>query len=40
VFGFVKGGFTGAPRLKSALQTASIGGLAAAVAFALARAIS
>ncbi|HUD24270.1 MAG TPA: VIT1/CCC1 transporter family protein [Burkholderiaceae bacterium] len=40
VFGFVKGQFTGAPPLKSALQTASIGGVAAAVAFALARAIS
>jgi len=40
VFGFVKGSFTGAARLKSALQTASIGGLAAAAAFVLARAIS
>ena len=40
VFGFVKGRFTGAGALKSALQTASIGGLAAAAAFALARAIS
>jgi VIT1/CCC1 family predicted Fe2+/Mn2+ transporter len=40
VFGFVKGRFTGAVPLKSALQTASIGGLAAAAAFALARAIS
>ncbi len=40
VFGFVKGRFTGAPPLKSALQTAGIGGLAAAAAFALARAIS
>jgi VIT1/CCC1 family predicted Fe2+/Mn2+ transporter len=40
VFGFVKGRYTGAVPLKSALQTASIGGLAAAAAFALARAIS
>jgi len=40
VFGFVKGQFTGAAPLKAALQTASIGGLAAAAAFALARAIS
>jgi VIT1/CCC1 family predicted Fe2+/Mn2+ transporter len=40
VFGYVKGRFTGAAALKSAVQTASIGGLAAAAAFALARAIS
>jgi VIT1/CCC1 family predicted Fe2+/Mn2+ transporter len=40
VFGYVKGRFTGAVPLKSALQTASIGGFAAAAAFALARAIS
>jgi VIT1/CCC1 family predicted Fe2+/Mn2+ transporter len=40
VFGFVKGRYTGAVPLKAALQTASIGGLAAAAAFALARAIS
>jgi VIT1/CCC1 family predicted Fe2+/Mn2+ transporter len=40
VFGFVKGRFTGAVALKSAVQTASIGGFAAAAAFALARAIS
>jgi VIT1/CCC1 family predicted Fe2+/Mn2+ transporter len=40
VFGFVKGRYTSAVPLKSALQTASIGGLAAAAAFALARAIS
>jgi len=40
VFGFVKGRFTGAAPLKSALQTAGIGGLAAAAAFLLARAIS
>ena len=40
VFGYVKGRYTGAVPLKSAFQTASIGGLAAAAAFALARAIS
>jgi VIT1/CCC1 family predicted Fe2+/Mn2+ transporter len=39
-FGYVKGRFTGAPPLRSALQTALIGGLAAAAAFAIARAIS
>jgi vacuolar iron transporter family protein len=36
VFGYVKGKFTGAPPLKSALRTTVIGGLAAAVAFGLA----
>jgi VIT1/CCC1 family predicted Fe2+/Mn2+ transporter len=40
VFGFVKGHFTGVSRLKSALQTALIGGLAAMVAYGLAKAIS
>jgi VIT1/CCC1 family predicted Fe2+/Mn2+ transporter len=40
LFGFVKGRFTGAPPWKSALQTTGIGGLAAAAAFMLARAIS
>lgn len=40
VFGFVKGRFTGVSCLKSALQTVTVGGLAAAVAYALARAIS
>jgi VIT1/CCC1 family predicted Fe2+/Mn2+ transporter len=39
-FGFVKGRFTGAPPVRSALQTALIGGLAAAAAFGIARAIS
>lgn len=39
VFGYVKGRFTGAPPLRSAGQTALIGGLAAAAAFAIARAI-
>jgi VIT1/CCC1 family predicted Fe2+/Mn2+ transporter len=39
VFGFVKGRFTGAKPWKSALQTTLIGGLAAAAAFAIARAV-
>jgi VIT1/CCC1 family predicted Fe2+/Mn2+ transporter len=40
IFGYIKGHFTGAPPLRSASQTVLIGGLAAAVAFMLARAIS
>ena len=40
VFGYIKGRFTGAPRLKSALRTTIIGGLAAGAAFAIAKAIS
>src|SRR5205085_4746791 len=40
VFGYVKGRFTGAKPLRSALQTMLIGGLAAAAAFGIARAIS
>jgi VIT1/CCC1 family predicted Fe2+/Mn2+ transporter len=39
VFGYVKGHFTGALPAQSALQTAMIGGLAAAAAFGIARAI-
>jgi len=39
VFGFVKGRFTGARPWKSAVQTALIGGVAAAAAFAIARAV-
>lgn len=39
MFGYVKGHFTGAPPLRSALYTASIGGLAAGAAFLVARAI-
>jgi VIT1/CCC1 family predicted Fe2+/Mn2+ transporter len=39
-FGYVKGHFTGAKPIRSALQTALVGGLAAAAAFAIARAIS
>ena len=40
VFGYVKGQFTGARPVRSALQTALVGGLAAAAAFGIARAIS
>jgi VIT1/CCC1 family predicted Fe2+/Mn2+ transporter len=39
-FGAVKGRFTGAPTIRSALQTVLIGGLAAAAAFGIARALS
>lgn len=39
VFGYIKGRFTGAAPIKSALQTMLIGGVAAAAAFAIARAI-
>ncbi len=38
-FGYVKGHFTGTRPLRSALQTALVGGLAAAAAFAIARLI-
>ena len=40
VFGYVKGHFTGTRPLRSAIQTMLIGGLAAAAAFTIARAIS
>jgi VIT1/CCC1 family predicted Fe2+/Mn2+ transporter len=40
LFGYVKGHFTGTRPVRSALQTALIGGLAAAAAFLIARAIS
>ena len=40
LFGFLKGGFTGTPRLASALQTLLIGSVAAAAAFFLASLIS
>jgi VIT1/CCC1 family predicted Fe2+/Mn2+ transporter len=40
VFGYVKGRFTGARPVRSALQTVLIGGLAAAAAFAIAKAIA
>jgi vacuolar iron transporter family protein len=40
IFGFIKGRFTGARALRSALQTMIIGGVAAAAAFGLARLIA
>jgi len=40
VFGYIKGRFTGARPLRSALQTALIGGLAAGAAFLIARIFS
>jgi vacuolar iron transporter family protein len=40
VFGAVKGRFTGTPMIRSGLQTALIGGLAAAAAFGIARLIA
>jgi vacuolar iron transporter family protein len=40
VFGYIKGRFTGLNPLKSAAQTAAIGGLAAAAAYLIARAVS
>lgn len=40
VFGYVKGRFTGTSPIRSALKTVFIGGIAAAAAFILARAIS
>jgi VIT1/CCC1 family predicted Fe2+/Mn2+ transporter len=40
IFGYIKGRFTGTKPLYSALQTMLIGGLAAATAFGIARAIS
>lgn len=40
IFGYVKGRFTGARPVRSALQTAIIGGLAATAAFLIARAIT
>jgi VIT1/CCC1 family predicted Fe2+/Mn2+ transporter len=40
VFGAVKGRFTGVSQVKSAIQTSLIGGIAAAVAFAIARLVN
>lgn len=40
VFGYIKGRFTGARPLRSAIQTTLIGGVAAAAAFAIARFIA
>jgi VIT1/CCC1 family predicted Fe2+/Mn2+ transporter len=39
-FGAVKGHFTGVPALRSAIQTAAVGGVAAGAAYALARLVS
>lgn len=39
VFGFVKAGFTGTNRMRGAIQTMLVGGLAAAAAFALAKVV-
>ena len=36
-FGYLKGRFTGAPPIQSALKTALVGGLAAAAAFVIER---
>jgi VIT1/CCC1 family predicted Fe2+/Mn2+ transporter len=40
IFGYIKGRFTGTKPIRSGLQTALIGGLAAAAAFLISRAIS
>ena len=40
IFGFIKGKYTGAPQLTSALRTTVIGGLAAGVAYLIAKAVS
>jgi len=40
VFGYIKGRYTGVKPIKSAIQTGLIGGIAAAVAFGIAKAIS
>jgi VIT1/CCC1 family predicted Fe2+/Mn2+ transporter len=40
IFGFVKGHFTGVSKFKSSIQTTMVGGLAAAVAYWIAKSIS
>jgi VIT1/CCC1 family predicted Fe2+/Mn2+ transporter len=40
IFGYIKGRFTGAPPLRSSIQTTVIGGLAAGAAFGIAKLIS
>jgi len=40
VFGYVKGKFTGSPRMRSAVRTTVIGGLAAGAAYGIAKLIS
>jgi VIT1/CCC1 family predicted Fe2+/Mn2+ transporter len=37
IFGYVKGRFTGAPPVRSAVSTTVIGGLAAGAAYSIAR---
>ena len=37
IFGYVKGRYTGAPPIRSSIQTTLIGGIAAAAAFGIAR---
>jgi len=40
IFGYVKGRFTGARPVRSAIQTLVVGGIAASAAYALAKAVS
>jgi VIT1/CCC1 family predicted Fe2+/Mn2+ transporter len=40
IFGYIKGRFTGTSPWKSAIQTMIVGGIAAAIAFVLARLLS
>lgn len=40
IFGYIKGGFTGTHQVRSAVQTTLIGGVAAAVAFVIARLVA
>lgn len=40
LFGYIKGGFTGTNRIRSGVQTVLIGGIAAGVAFAIARLVA
>jgi VIT1/CCC1 family predicted Fe2+/Mn2+ transporter len=40
VFGYIKGRFTGAPPIRSSIQTTVIGGLAAGAAYSIAKLFS
>jgi VIT1/CCC1 family predicted Fe2+/Mn2+ transporter len=40
IFGYIKGRFTGAPPLRSSIQTTVIGGVAAAAAYGIAKLFS
>jgi vacuolar iron transporter family protein len=40
IFGYIKGRFTGSTPFKSALQTTLVGGLAAGIAFLVAKLVS